>query len=167
MKHKHAMVSHMNQQQLAEYWGISARTLERWRSIGWEPRYIKIGGRVVYRVEDILEYEAEHLHESTHTRPRATPPGELDKAEPSAISRSAPPVSLSDPEWHTADTEVRGGLLSLRIPPEFRCAKEGLEYCVVNGELRLRPKRLSLELAVRSRVIISLEAGNGYSWLES
>ena len=29
-----------------------------------------------------------------------------------------------------------------------------------------RPERL-LELAVRSRVIISLEAGNGYSWLES
>ena len=74
MKHKHAMVSHMNQQQLAEYWGISARTLERWRSIGWGPRYIKIGGRVVYRLEDILEYEAEHLHEFTGSRSRPTAP---------------------------------------------------------------------------------------------
>ena len=151
MKHKHAMVSHMNQQQLAEYWGISARTLERWRSIGWGPRYIKIGGRVVYRVEDILEYEAEHLYESTHSRPRATPPGELDEAELSAISRPIPLVDPSEPEWHTVDAEVRGDLLSLRIPPEFRCSNEGLEYCVVNGELRLRPRRLSLRLAMKLR----------------
>ncbi len=149
MKHKHAMVSHMNQQQLAEYWGISARTLERWRSIGWGPRYIKIGGRVVYRVEDILEYEAEHLYESTRSRHLAAPHGEPDDAEPPAISRSAPPVSLSEPEWHTVDAEVRGDLLSFRIPPEFRYTNEGLEYCVVNGELRLRPGKLPLSLAVR------------------
>lgn len=152
MKHKHAMVSHMNQQQLAEYWGISARTLERWRSIGWGPRHIKIGGRVVYRVEDILEYEAEHLSESTRSRHRAAPPGEPDDAEPPAISRSAPPVSLSEPEWHTVDAEVRGDLLSFRIPPEFRYTTEGLEYCVVNGELRLRPGKLPLGLAVRMMV---------------
>lgn len=149
MKHKHAMVSHMNQQQLAEYWGISARTLERWRSIGWGPRYIKIGGRVVYRVEDILEYEAEHLYESTRSRHRAASLGELDDAEPPAISRSAPLASLSEPEWHTVNAEVRGDLLSLRIPPEFRYTNEGLEYCVVNGELRLRPRKLLLSLAVR------------------
>jgi hypothetical protein len=149
MKHKHAMVSHMNQQQLAEYWGISARTLERWRSIGWGPRYIKIGGRVVYRVEDILEYEAEHLHESTHPRPRATPPGELDEAELSAISRPAPLVDPAESEWHTIDAEVRSGLLSLQIPSGFRCPTDGLEYCVVNGELRLRPRKLPLGIAVR------------------
>ena len=59
------MYSHLNQKQLAEYWGISERTLERWRSIGWGPRFIKIGVRVVYRMEDILEYETQHLADST------------------------------------------------------------------------------------------------------
>ncbi len=43
----------------------------------------------------------------------------------------------------------RGTTLSLRIPPEFRYTNEGLEYCVVNGELRLRPRKLLLSLAVR------------------
>lgn len=58
----------LNQKQLADYWGISRRTLERWRAIGWGPLFLKIGGRVVYRVEDILAYEEQHLAESTQSR---------------------------------------------------------------------------------------------------
>ena len=119
MKHKHAMVSHMNQQQLAEYWGISARTLERWRSIGWGPRYIKIGGRVVYRVEDILEYEAEHLYESTRSRSHPTAPGELEETAPTELVPSASLAELPESEWKMISAEVRNGLLSFRIPPEF------------------------------------------------
>ena len=38
-------VKHMNQDDLAERWNISPRTLERWRWVGQGPRYIKIGGR--------------------------------------------------------------------------------------------------------------------------
>ena len=56
---------HLNQRQLAARMGISARTLERWRWIGGGPRYLKIGGRVVYRLEDIEAFEAERLHAST------------------------------------------------------------------------------------------------------
>ena len=52
---------HLNQTQLAERWNISPRTLERWRWVGDGPRYLKIGGRVVYRVEDIEAYEAAQL----------------------------------------------------------------------------------------------------------
>lgn len=55
----------INQKQLANYWGISERTLERWRGIGYGPVFIKIGGRVIYRQEDILEYENTHLNTST------------------------------------------------------------------------------------------------------
>ena len=32
---------------------LSIRTLEKHRSYGTEPRYSKLGGRVVYRVEDL------------------------------------------------------------------------------------------------------------------
>ncbi|WP_369602602.1 hypothetical protein AAIA72_06515 [Hahella sp. SMD15-11] len=46
MRHEQTVFNHMNQQQLAEYWGISTRTLERWQSIGWGPKFIKIGARV-------------------------------------------------------------------------------------------------------------------------
>ena len=42
-----------NQIELADRWGISPRTLERWRGTGEGPRYIKIGGRVRYTLEDI------------------------------------------------------------------------------------------------------------------
>jgi len=149
MKHKHAMVSHMNQQQLAKYWGISTRTLERWRSIGWGPRYIKIGGRVVYRVEDILEYESEHLYESTRSRSHPTAPGELEETAPSELALSAPLAEPPESGWKMISAEVRNGLLSLRIPSEFHCTSDGLEYCLVNGELRLRSRKLPLGLAVR------------------
>ena len=58
-------VRHLNQIELAERWNISKRTLERWRWIGEGPAYLKIGGRVVYRLEDIERYEAENLRAST------------------------------------------------------------------------------------------------------
>jgi hypothetical protein len=56
---------HLNQRELAERWNISARSLERWRWIGEGPRFLKLGGRVVYRLEDIEAYEAEQLRDST------------------------------------------------------------------------------------------------------
>ena len=49
---------HYNQYQLAHRWGISARTLERWRWLGQGPAYLKLGGRVAYRHEDVEAFEA-------------------------------------------------------------------------------------------------------------
>ena len=46
----------LNQTELAARWTISARTLERWRWTGDGPAFLKIGGRVVYRLEDVLAY---------------------------------------------------------------------------------------------------------------
>jgi predicted site-specific integrase-resolvase len=54
---------HLNQTELARRWCISPRTLERWRWLGQGPRYLKIGGRVAYRVEDIEAYEAAQLRD--------------------------------------------------------------------------------------------------------
>jgi len=54
---------HLNQIDLARRWKISHRTLERWRWAGCGPRYIKIGGRVLYRLEDIEAYEADGVRD--------------------------------------------------------------------------------------------------------
>ena len=56
---------HLNQCQLSKRLGIAVRTLERWRWQGVGPKFIKIGGRVRYRIEDVEAYEASRLCEST------------------------------------------------------------------------------------------------------
>ncbi len=56
---------HLNQIDLAARWNISHRTLERWRWTGEGPRYVKLGGRVVYRLEDVEAYEHEQIRAST------------------------------------------------------------------------------------------------------
>jgi hypothetical protein len=52
-----SVVRHLNQHQLAQRWGISPRTLERWRWLGLGPAYLKLVGTVAYRLEDIVAYE--------------------------------------------------------------------------------------------------------------
>ncbi len=49
------------QVELARRWRLSPRTLERFRYERKGPPYIKIGGRVVYRVADIETYERRGL----------------------------------------------------------------------------------------------------------
>lgn len=61
------IVKHLNQIELSRRWSLSPRTLERWRWLGQGPRYLKIGGRVVYRLEDVEAYEAERAHSSAAT----------------------------------------------------------------------------------------------------
>jgi hypothetical protein len=60
-----ATIKHLNQVELSRRWRLSPRTLERWRWLGEGPRFLKIGGRVVYRLEDIEAYEAEQMRDST------------------------------------------------------------------------------------------------------
>ena len=60
----------LNQTELAARWSISARTLERWRWTGEGPAFLKIGGRVVYRLEDVLAYEQARPRRSTMVRIR-------------------------------------------------------------------------------------------------
>ena len=56
---------HLSQTELANRWRMSPRTLERWRFTGEGPRFMKIGGRVVYRLEDIVAFEALQLRQVT------------------------------------------------------------------------------------------------------
>jgi hypothetical protein len=60
----------LNQVQLADRWHMSPRTLERWRWLGQAPRFTKIGGKVLYRLEDIQAFEGTQLRQHTPRRPR-------------------------------------------------------------------------------------------------
>lgn len=61
----------MNQLELAVRWGISHRTLERWRWTGEGSKFLKVGGRVVYRLSDVEEYEQSIVRSSTSDRGHA------------------------------------------------------------------------------------------------
>lgn len=59
------MLHHLNQRDLARRWSLSPRTLERWRWTGEGPAFLKVGGRVAYRLQDIEAWEADRLRSST------------------------------------------------------------------------------------------------------
>lgn len=61
----------LNENELAQRWGVSPKTLQRWRSEGRGPRYLKLSKRVSYPLEAILEFEYSALHESTAERAMA------------------------------------------------------------------------------------------------
>lgn len=54
---------HLTQVDLARRWRMSERTLERWRWLRQGPRYIKLGSRVAYRLEDVEAFEAARARE--------------------------------------------------------------------------------------------------------
>lgn len=58
-------VAHFNQKQLAARWDVSEATLERWRTEGIGPIFLKICGRVLYRLIDVEEFESSCLRTST------------------------------------------------------------------------------------------------------
>ena len=49
----------------ARFLGLSGRTLEKHRTYGTGPRYSKLGGRVVYKLDDLQEWAARGLKTST------------------------------------------------------------------------------------------------------
>ena len=61
-------IRHLNQSELAERWDLSEATLERWRSEGIGPVFLKLQGQVRYRIEDVIAYEIESLRKSTSER---------------------------------------------------------------------------------------------------
>lgn len=60
----------LSQEELAKRWNLSHRTLERWRWIGNGPSHFKAGGKVRYRLDDILAFEQERTFENMNDYPR-------------------------------------------------------------------------------------------------
>jgi hypothetical protein len=61
-------IRHLNQRELAKRWDVSEATLERWRSDGIGPVFLKLQGQVRYRIEDVEAYETDCLRRSTSKR---------------------------------------------------------------------------------------------------
>lgn len=51
-----AMRNAFTDRELADHLGISRKTLQKWRSLGMGPTYLKLGSKVVYRIEDVNAY---------------------------------------------------------------------------------------------------------------
>ena len=54
-------IRHLNQVELSRRWSMSHRTLEGWRWLGKGPAFLKVGGHVLYRIEDVEAYEAKRV----------------------------------------------------------------------------------------------------------
>jgi hypothetical protein len=71
-------LTHLNQDDLSARWKISPRTLERWRWTGEGPKFLKIGGRVIYRLVDVEAYEEGRQCASTAEKPsKDAPPNSI------------------------------------------------------------------------------------------
>lgn len=58
----------LSENELAQHWGVSPKTLQRWRTEGRGPRYLKLSKRVVYPVAEVKAFEANALYSSTSER---------------------------------------------------------------------------------------------------
>ena len=58
----------LSETELAQRWGVSPKTLQRWRTEGRGPQYLKLSKRVTYPLEVVTQYETDSLHTSTSAR---------------------------------------------------------------------------------------------------
>lgn len=50
----------LRERELAARWGASPRTLQRWRAEKFGPPFLRIGGRILYRVVDVECFEEQN-----------------------------------------------------------------------------------------------------------
>ncbi|MCC7101200.1 MAG: hypothetical protein IT500_16590 [Rubrivivax sp.] len=55
----------INAVERAERWNLSPKTLQRWRSAGRGPRFMKMCKRGVYPMDEVLNFESQALRTST------------------------------------------------------------------------------------------------------
>jgi hypothetical protein len=58
----------LSPRQLAARWGLSEKTLERWRMLGTGPVFLKLGGRVLYRIDEVEAHEQQRTRRCTAGR---------------------------------------------------------------------------------------------------
>lgn len=49
--------SRMTERELADLWRVTPRTLQRWHDEGCGPGWLRIGGRILYMRDEVLDYE--------------------------------------------------------------------------------------------------------------
>ena len=55
-------VKHFNPIELSRRWDLSPNTLARWRWLRRGPSWVKVGGKVLYRLQDVEAFERDNLH---------------------------------------------------------------------------------------------------------
>lgn len=66
MNKTHLPPRYLRTPEAARFLGMSGRTLEKHRYFGTGPAYLRLGGRVVYRLSDLLEWSEQGRQWSTH-----------------------------------------------------------------------------------------------------
>ncbi len=61
--------TYMNTKQAAEYLGLKYGTLHGWRFQGTGPKYVKMGGAVRYRIEDLDDFASSNMPDLTPPYP--------------------------------------------------------------------------------------------------
>jgi predicted DNA-binding transcriptional regulator AlpA len=82
-------MSVMSETEVANRWGMSPKTLQRWRTEKRGPSYIKLGKTVRYRIEDVCAYE-----NSQRKLPRDVTDSPSDQASSEVVP---PPSSITMP----------------------------------------------------------------------
>lgn len=65
------VLERMNTEGAADYLGLRPATLNNWRQTGKGPRFLRIGGRVMYRRQDLDAYLEKRTVETTDSRAAA------------------------------------------------------------------------------------------------
>ena len=84
-----------NEADLAERWGVSPKTLQRWRTEGRGPKYLKLSKRVIYPLDQIQAFESQALYASTSEKTPSTfvsvfPEARLLTAQETAVATGLP-----------------------------------------------------------------------------
>jgi hypothetical protein len=74
--------SYFSERKLAEHWGISPKTLQRWRIMRVGPPYLRIGRAVRYRLCDVEQYEQTALTKCDVSRPNGKPHRQDEQSQP-------------------------------------------------------------------------------------
>jgi predicted site-specific integrase-resolvase len=59
------MDKYLNSNEVSKRWGMSPQTLARWRCEGRGPQYMKIGGKILYRLQDVEQFERQSIRQET------------------------------------------------------------------------------------------------------
>ena len=55
--------------ELAAHWSIKRQTLQKWRTTGYGPRYLKISNRILYPMQAVLQFQKSSMQQSTAQNP--------------------------------------------------------------------------------------------------
>lgn len=58
-------VFYLTTKELSQRWKINPNTIEHWRTNGFGPEFIRIGRKILYSLESILEFEQKNKAQNT------------------------------------------------------------------------------------------------------